>query len=108
MDTAETTHAGLTALLGRLQVGAPAVVGVPMKDAIPLLMDHFTREVSERIARALLLRYTHDVCNMSDSDIAGLDLPMPHKRILTQIRDKTRETWAQRYGSREWLAPVYT
>jgi hypothetical protein len=106
--THAATHAGLTALLGRLRLGAPAVVGAPMKDAMELLTEAFTRDVAERIARALLLRYTHDVCNMSDSDIAGLDLPIPHKRILTKIRDETRETWAQRYGSRDWLAPRYT
>jgi hypothetical protein len=101
MDTAETTHAGLTALLGRLRVGAPAVGG----DALELLMESFTRDVAERMTRALRLTYVVDVCNLSDSDIAGLAVMDNHKRILTRIRDGARETWFRTHGawSVKWM-----
>jgi hypothetical protein len=92
------TRAGLTALLGRLRVGAPAVGG----DALELLMERFQRDAAERITHALRLRYVVDVCNLSDSDIAGLAAMDAHKRILKSIRDEARGTWARTHG--EWSA----
>jgi hypothetical protein len=81
---------GVPALLGRLRLGAPAVGG----DALPLLMERFQRDIAERIMRALGLTYVVDVCNVSDSDIAGLAMMDCHKMIRTSIRDEARETWA--------------
>ena len=62
-----------------------------IKPVIGYLAQRFTHEIASQIVHDLHLTYVSDIVNVTNSDIDGLDLSTPLKRILKRVRDETRD-----------------
>ena len=80
----------LHALLFHLQTGFTTHTD-STKAVTEYLMQAFTHDIASQIVHDLHLTYVADILNVTDSDIDGLDLSAPLKRIFKRVRVETRD-----------------